>query len=274
MPRVSDKVVALHLWWWMSCLSTYCGEFASYFPMHAVYFFVPCLIFLSIVISQPVGYIKHPVTTYVSASLQHAVCVFSFLFLFCLQRQGFLIEVVLCTCDGCHVFRRKTTVGILPHTSPCTLSALVFYGSYFRSIWVVVLHTMWISAWWMRKTKRDLCFLVFCLVSSRLCFVIPAAYCVFFTSFCVAWFLRCSAQFEYCVFKLPCCKGRRKMLWRFHVTFSLVAVFLLYFRPYFSGYEVPCIMWIVIGLANEEKPNIDVLYFSVFTPACLAPFLW
>jgi len=58
------------------------------------------------------------------------------------------------------VSEEDNTVGILPHTSPCTLSALVFYASFFRSIWVVLLHTMWISAWWMRKNKRDLCFLV------------------------------------------------------------------------------------------------------------------
>jgi hypothetical protein len=34
---------------------------------------------------------------------------FSFPFV-SVQSQGFLIEVVLCTCDECHVFRRKTTL--------------------------------------------------------------------------------------------------------------------------------------------------------------------
>jgi hypothetical protein len=38
------------------------------------------------------------------------MCVFSFLSLLCLCKAKVLIEVVLCTCDECHVFRRKTTL--------------------------------------------------------------------------------------------------------------------------------------------------------------------
>lgn len=257
----------------MSCLSTCCGDFASYIPMHVLF----CsMSYFSINWNEPASWLHQASCDYICVEPSSACCVcfhfVSFLFLFkvrALWLRWCSALVMNVACFGGRRYCGNSTSYLSLHALCSCLLCLFFWesmsGAAPRYVDICMVN--------QEKQKRFM-FSSLWYVQRRLCFFTPAAYCVFFSSFCVVCFLRCSALFECCVFKVTCCEGRRKILWRYHVTFSLVAAFLFNFRPYFSVYEVPCTMWIVIGQANEGKPKRDVLYFNVLTPACLAPFLW